>query len=104
MTKFKSGFFLGGLIGAGLMWLNATTRGKEMRAKISAQANDLFGQLKESILQLEGPTREMYDALVERAVEEYAAKKEMAVEMKNQLVRDLKKRWNDLEKEIKSKE
>jgi hypothetical protein len=45
----------------------------------------------------------MYEALVERAVEEYAAKKEMALEMKNQLVRELKKRWVDLEKEIKKK-
>jgi hypothetical protein len=41
--------------------------------------------------------------LVERAVEEYALKKEMAVEMKNQLIRELKKRWSDLEKEIKTK-
>lgn len=101
MGRFKKGLFLGGLIGAGLMWLNATTKGKEMRAKLMAQANDLFGQLKESIKTLEGPTREMYDALVERAVEEYAAKKEMAMEMKNQLVRELKKRWDELEKEIK---
>lgn len=101
MGKFKRGLFLGGLIGAGLMWLNATSKGKEMRAKIVAEANDLFGQLKESIQQLEGPTREMYDALVERAVEEYAVKKEMALEMKNQLVRELKKRWNDIEKDLK---
>jgi hypothetical protein len=85
------------------MWLNATPKGKEMREKIMVQANDLFGQLKESLMQLEGPTKEMYDALVERAVEEYALKKEMAVEMKNQLIRELKKRWSDLEKEIKTK-
>lgn len=83
------------------MWLNATPKGKEMRAKLLDQANDLYGQLKESIKKLEGPTKEMYDALVERAVEEYAAKKEMAMDMKNQLVRKLKKRWKDLEKEIK---
>ena len=83
------------------MWLNATPNGKEMRAKLLDQANDLYGQLKESIKKLEGPTKEMYDALVERAVEEYAAKKEMAMDMKNQLVRKLKKRWKDLEKEIK---
>jgi gas vesicle protein len=102
MGRFKKGLFLGGLIGAGLMWLNATPKGKEMREKLMSQANDLYGQLKESIKQLEGPTREMYDALVERAVEEYAAKKEMAVEMKNQLVRELKKRWKDLEEEIKA--
>jgi hypothetical protein len=85
------------------MWLNATPKGKEMREKLTMQANDLFCQLKESLMKLEGPTKEMYDALVERAVEEYALKKEMAVEMKNQLIRELKKRWSDLEKEIKTK-
>lgn len=101
MGRFKKGLFLGGLLGAALMWLNATPKGKEMRAKLLDQANDLYNQLKESIKQLEGPTKEMYDALVERAVEEYAAKKEMAIDMKNQLVRELKKRWERLEKEIK---
>jgi gas vesicle protein len=103
MGRFKKGLFLEGLLGAALMWLNATPKGKEMREKLTVQANDLFFQLKESIKQLEGPTKEMYEALVERAVEEYAAKKEMALEMKNQLVRELKKRWVDLEKEIKKK-
>lgn len=101
MGMFKKGLFLGGLLGAAAMWLNATPKGKEMRAKLMGQANDLYGQLKESIKQLEGPTKEMYDALVERAVAEYGAKAEMAVDMKNQLVKELKKRWKDLEKEIK---
>lgn len=101
MGKFNKGLFLGGLVGAALMWLNATPKGREMREKMMGQANDLFDQLKESLKKLDGPTKEMYDALVERAVEEYAAKKDMAVEMKNQLVRELKKRWKVLEKEIK---
>ncbi|OGH93215.1 MAG: hypothetical protein A2563_01250 [Candidatus Magasanikbacteria bacterium RIFOXYD1_FULL_40_23] len=101
MGRFKKGLFLGGLMGAALMWLNATPKGKEMREKMMSQANDLHDQLKESLKQLDGPTKEMYDALVERAVEEYAAKKEMAMEVKNQLVRELKKRWKNLEKEIK---
>ncbi len=101
MGRFNKGLFLGGLVGAALMWLNATPKGKEMREKMMGQANDLFAQLKESLEKLDGPTKEMYDALVERAVEEYASKKDMAMEMKNQLVRELKKRWKDLEKEIK---
>ncbi len=101
MGRFKKGLFLGGLVGAALMWLNATPKGKEMREKLMGQANDLYAQLKESMKQLEGPTKEMYDALVERAVEEYGDKAEMAVDMKNKLVRELKKRWKDLEKEIK---
>lgn len=101
MGMFKKGLFLGGLIGAAAMWLNATPKGKEMREKLMGQANDLYSQLKDSIKQLEGPTKEMYDALVERAVEEYAARVEMAMDMKVQLVRELKKRWKHLENEIK---
>lgn len=101
MGRFKKGLFLGGLLGAALMWLNATPKGKEMRAKLLAHLDPLYRELKESIKKLEGPTREMWDALVERAVEEYAAKKEMAAEMKEMLIRKLKKRWDELEKELK---
>ena len=101
MGKFNKGLILGGAMGAFLMWLNATTKGKEMRAKLTTHLEPLYGQLKESILQLEGPTKEMYNALVERAVEEYAGKKELAIEMKNALVKQLKKKWCELEKEIK---
>lgn len=101
MGKFNKGLFLGGLLGAGLMWLNATPKGKEMKGKILEHSKPLYDELKNSIKQLEGPTKEMYDALVERAVEEYANKKELAMDVKMQLVRNLKKKWKDLEKEIK---
>jgi len=57
--------------------------------------------LKTSLKQLEGPTKEMYDALVERAVAEYAGKKKLAAEMTDHLIRQLKRKWKDLEKEIK---
>jgi predicted AlkP superfamily phosphohydrolase/phosphomutase len=63
----------------------------------------LYKELKESIKQLEGPTKEMWEALVERAVEEYSAKKEIAADMKDMLVKQLKKKWCELEKEIKKK-
>ncbi len=101
MGNFKKGLVLGGLVGAALMWLNVTPKGKEMRAKMLSHVNALYGELKESLMQLEGPTQEMYDALVERAVTEYAAKKELAIEMKNSMIRELKKRWVALEKELK---
>lgn len=101
MGRFKKGLFLGGLLGATLMWLNATPKGKEMRAKVGEYLDPLYRELKSSLAQLEGPTREMYEALVDRAVEEYAVKKEMASDMKAVLIRKLKKKWVDLEKEIK---
>lgn len=101
MGRFKKGLFLGGLVGAGLMWLNATPKGKEMRAKLIEHLDPLYNELKASIKQLEGPTQEMWDALVERAVAEYSAKKELADEMKDQLIRQLQKKWKELAKELK---
>lgn len=100
MGRFNKGLFLGGLIGAGLVWLNMTPKGKEMRAKMAESLDPLFNELKNSLKQLEGPTRDMYDALVERAVEEYASRKEMATEMKAMLVKELKKKWKEIEKEL----
>lgn len=88
-------------MGAVAMWLAATPKGKEMRGRIQAHLDPLFNELKVSLKQLEGPTREMYDALVERAVEEYAAKKEMALEMKNMLIKELKKKWKEIESSLK---
>ena len=101
MGRFNKGLVLGGLLGAALVWLNATPKGKELRAKIKMHIDPLYAELKESLAQLDGPTREMYDALVERAVEEYAAKRELAMDVKNVLVRELRKRWERLEKELK---
>ena len=103
MGMFKKGFFLGGLIGAAAVWLNATVQGKEMRAKIAAHLEPLYNELKETMKTLEGPTKEMYDALVERAVAEYAAKKEMALDMKTHLIKELQKRWENLAEEIRNK-
>jgi len=101
MGKFKNGLIIGGAIGAFLTWLNVTPKGKELRSKILEHSDALYGQLKESIQQLDGPTKEMYDALVERAVAEYADKKDIAIEMKNRLIKELKRRWDDLQKDLK---
>lgn len=101
MGGFKKGIFLGGLVGAALMWLNATPKGKEMRSKMMEYLDPLYNELKNSLKQLEGPTQEMYDALVDRAVEEFASKKEMAEDFKIQLGKKLKKKWVELEKELK---
>ncbi len=102
MGRFKKGLVLGGVLGAGLMWLNATVKGKEYRAKLIAHIEPLYSELRESIKKLEGPTREMWNALVERAVEEYSAKKELAIDIKNNLIKELQKKWEGLEKEIRN--
>jgi gas vesicle protein len=102
MGNFKRGLVLGGAVGAFLTWLNVTPQGKEMRTKILQHLEPLYNELKASIAQLEGPTQEMWDALVERAVAEYADKKELAEEVKNNLIKQLKKKWLQLQKELKN--
>ncbi len=101
MGNFKRGLVLGGALGAFLTWLNVTPQGKDMRTKIFQHLEPLYNELKVSIKQLEGPTQEMWDALVERAVEEYSSKKELAEEVKISLIKQLKKKWIQLQKEIK---
>ncbi len=101
MGNFKKGLLVGGAVGAFLTWLNVTPKGKKVRSQIMSHLEPLFNELKISLKQLEGPTQEMYDALVERAVEEYGAKAELAFEVKNSLVRQLKKRWKELEKDLR---
>jgi gas vesicle protein len=101
MGKFKKGLFLGGIVGAGLMWLNTTIKGKQIREKILIHVDGLYAELKENMKKLDGPTKEMYDALVERAVEEYTDKKQMAGEYKSVMIKELKKKWSGLMEEIR---
>ena len=100
MGKFNKGFILGGMVGAAAMWFGVTARGKELRAKAREHLDPLFSEIKTSLSQLEGPTQEMYDALVERIVEEYGAKKELAVEIKNRLIKELRQRWFEIKKDL----
>lgn len=102
MGNFKKGLLVGGIVGAFLTWLNYSSKGKEVRAQIMSHLEPLFHELKSSLKQLEGPTQDMYEALVERAVEEYAAKKELALDVKNSLARHLKKRWKEVERDLKN--
>ena len=40
MGTFKKGLFFGGLLGAGLMWLNTTKQGRELRENMLNYAAD----------------------------------------------------------------
>jgi len=100
MGNFKKGLILGGAIGAMLTWLNVSPKGKEVRAKILEHFEPLYHELKNSISQLEGPTKEMWEALVERAVAEYSNRRELAEDVKNHLMKQLKKKWSEIEKNM----
>ncbi len=107
MGKMKKGLIigslLGGVVGSMVTWFNVSKKGKEMREQVLVHTEALYKEIKASLLDLPGPTRDMYEALVERATEEYALKKDLAHNYKNLLLKDLKKKWSALEQEIKQK-
>jgi hypothetical protein len=98
MGRFKKGLFFGSILGGLAAWFSFSPQAKEMRAKLALHVDYLSTEISSSFKKLEGPTKEMYDALVDRVVEEYAAKKDLALELKIALLKELKERWNELQK------
>lgn len=81
VESFLAGFFLGGLIGAGLALLFAPASGEETRAQISKQAHKIWDQGKEGADYIKKLVRkeisevkesaENIKEAVEKGVEEY---------------------------------
>ena len=51
MGKFKKGLFFGGIIGAGITWLNSTKKGKQVRDEMLDHAADVYEKLLEDVKQ-----------------------------------------------------
>lgn len=52
-TKFWFGFFLGGLIGAGLLFFLGTKEGRQAKKKLEQRGKDLIRELEEKIKEFE---------------------------------------------------
>ncbi len=106
MGKFKKGLFLGGLVGAGIMWLNTTSKGKGYRDKLVDHAADVYGNVKDQVMasnQWQHMTKQKYVAMVTDAVNKYAVKNGMAKDMKNMIVKLVSNQWKIVKKEIDRK-
>jgi len=106
MGKFKKGIFLGGLLGAGIMWLNTTKKGKGYRDKLVDHAADVYGNVKDQVLssnQWQSMTKQKYVAMVRDAVDTYAVKNGMAKDMKNMIVKLVSNQWKMVKEEIDRK-
>ena len=54
MGNFKRGLFLGGLLGAGLAWLNVTTKGKVVRDEALEHAAIVYERVKKEVMKSDG--------------------------------------------------
>lgn len=102
--KFTKGLLIGALIGGAAVGIAQSKRGKEMRAKIMKSAEEIFVDLRKQLEQLTAVSKEKFNELAERAVEEYARQKELALEMKDKIVDRLREKWEESEQKKLFKE
>ncbi|MDD2656716.1 MAG: hypothetical protein PHQ18_04090 [Patescibacteria group bacterium] len=106
MGKFKHGLFLGGLLGAGLVWLNATKKGKEVRNDLMDNAATVYAEVKEKVISSEGwdkMTKTKYYKFVEQTVNKYAVENDLLDSMRDMIERVVKAQWKNLSKEAPKK-
>ncbi|MBU2542008.1 hypothetical protein KJ785_00410 [Patescibacteria group bacterium] len=103
MGKFKKGLCLGGLLGAGLVWLNTTQKGRETREQMLDHAAEVYVKLKEKVLTSEeykNLNKNQYVKLVTEAVNKYAIENGLAESVKNMVVKVVSAQYKNLKGEL----
>ena len=106
MGKFNKGLFLGGLLGAALMWLNVTKEGKATRDRALDYAADMYADVKKQVMRSDAwqtMNESKYAALVTDTVNVFAAKNKVANDVKELAGKILKKQWKRLQQEMREK-
>ena len=107
MGRLKNGLLLGGLLGAGVMWLNTTKKGRELRSEITSQAADIYGDVKERVMASETwskLSKTNYLEIVKEAVDDYAKRHPLAEQAKGLIVKILSAQWSNFQSQIKKRE
>ena len=106
MSRFKKGLFLGGLLGAAMMWLNATPKGRKMRDELLDHAALIYADITEKIRSSDAwrdMNKNKYIALVRDAVEMYAAKHGLTPEMKDKIVKLIVSQWKQVQEGLRKR-
>jgi gas vesicle protein len=104
MGKFKKGLCLGGFLGAGLMWLNATTKGKKVREQMLDHSADIFVDMKKKAMiskEWKNMTKSKYIKLVQSYVDKYAKKNGLANNVQKLVKKVLIAQWSNIKKDMK---
>lgn len=84
---------LGGIVGGVVVGFLMTEKGRILRRNLQTDILELFKQIQARAREFGDTSQEMYNELVDTAVDEYAKRKEMAFEMKDIIIRELKRKW-----------
>lgn len=103
MGKFKAGIFLGGLLGAGLMWLNLTPKGRETRDQMLDHSAKIYSIIKEKIQtseQYKNLPKNAYLTLVKEYVDKYAIENGLAEKVKNIIIKVVSSQYKNIKEKV----
>ncbi|OGH78282.1 MAG: hypothetical protein A2469_02190 [Candidatus Magasanikbacteria bacterium RIFOXYC2_FULL_40_16] len=106
MGKFKKGLFLGGLLGASMMWMSTTKKGKEIKEKLLDQAAEVYLDLKDKVVSSDAydkMTKNEFVVMAQQAVDKYAVRNGLADKTKKMMTKLVSTQWANLQKELKKK-
>ena len=102
-NTFKKGLILGGVLAVGTaIGLAMTKEGKQLSEDLQKDFKHLSKRLKKNLSQMQDVTKENFNELVTTVVDEYAEKKELALDAKKTLVSALQDKWHEMEEEYLS--
>lgn len=106
MGKFTKGFFLGSLMGAGMIWMSTTKKGRETKEQALKHGEKLYEIAKAKAMASESwdkLSKTKFAEIVGEAAGEYSKKVGLASNIKNISERLVNAKWGELKKESKKK-
>ena len=104
MGTFKKGALFGGILGAAVIWLNTSTKGKKYRDQLLDQATDIYKDVETKIQgsgAFDKMTKNKYVTLVKEAVDTYAIENGLAESTKKMIVTLISGQWTSVKKHLK---
>lgn len=99
MGRFNKGLLLGGLLGAGLVWLQTTVQGKEIRKKIMDASNEVYEQALSAVLKSK-EWKNITKSDFVKTVRETVARFPLTARMKEMVVSLVSRQWPRVKEEI----
>ena len=106
MSKFKKGLFLGGLLGAGAMWLYTTKQGEDLRNKAYEHGEEVYSLVKEKIKESDAyksMSEKEYVQKVRELVDDYSKEKSLSSATKEMIVTLVGGHWDRMKKDIEDR-
>jgi gas vesicle protein len=99
--KFLSGLALGALLGGALGLFVSPGKGKQNRAKFNKLSKQVSEKLVKDVSKLSKLGKKEYEDIVENIIKKYSKEDLMTQSAWKEIGKELKLRWNDIQKEVK---